>query len=122
MTVTFRPFAAAALILAATLTSGCVVVVGDRPDGSEDWDVSWGDSSDVQRTVSDDALAKEVSRRLAASAVGGQDVTVSERDTVVTLHGRVDSVEALDEAMAVAADTPGVTRVVSRLTVVRENS
>ncbi|MEJ2513716.1 MAG: BON domain-containing protein [Gammaproteobacteria bacterium] len=121
MTSNFRIFAAV-LLLAAALVSGCVVVVDDRPDGSDDWDVSWAGSSDVQRVASDDALAKEVSRRLAATAAGDQDVSVSERDAVVTLHGRVDSVAALEEAMAVAADTPGVSRVVSRLTVVREGS
>ena len=116
---------AAVLVAAlAGFASGCVVVVGDRGQ-DEEWGVHWAGSDEVDRaTPSDgDGLAREVSSRVAAEpALAGQDITVSAREGVVTLHGRVDSVEALEDVMTLAAQTPGVTRVVSRLTVVRETS
>ena len=114
---------AAVLVAAlAGFASGCVVVVGDRGQ-DEEWDVHWAGSDEVDRATPSDGLAREVSSRVAAEpALAGQDITVSAREGVVTLHGRVDSLEALEDAMTLAAQTPGVTRVVSRLTVVRETS
>jgi hypothetical protein len=114
---------AAVLVAAlAGFASGCVVVVGDRGQ-DEEWGVHWAGSDEVDRSTPSDGLAREVSSRMAADpALAGQDITVSAREGVVTLHGRVDSVEALEDVMTLAAQTPGVTRVVSRLTVVRETS
>ena len=118
-----RAFLAAPAALALTAASGCVVVVGDGRDGGEDWEVSWAGGQEVVRVGSqEDELAREVSSRLAGSTAAGQDISVSSRDGVVTLHGRVDSVAVLEEAMNVASATPGVARVVSRLTVDPEAS
>lgn len=109
-------------ILAAAVLSGCVVVVDGERGEDRDWDVRWGgDGTTVDRAATSDELAKDVASRIAGTpGLSGQDITASSRGNVVTLHGRVDSVGALEEAMAVAAATPGVDGVVSRLTVVQE--
>lgn len=113
-----------AALVAAGLASGCVVVVDGERGQDEEWGVSWGGSSqEVDPASPRDELAREVSARLASEpGLSGQDITVSSREGVVTLHGRVESVTTLEEAMNVAAEVPGVSRVVSRLTVVREGS
>lgn len=113
-----------AAVAAALLVSGCVVVVDGEHGEDADWDVSWGSHDDVSRvTTGQDDLAKDVSSRIAAdTTLNGQDITVSAREGVVTLHGRVDSLGALEHAMDVASQAPGVNRVVSRLTVVKETS
>ena len=119
----WRTFRSALLLVAvAGLASGCVVVVGDRGEG-EDWAVHWAGSEEVDPAAPSNVLAREVSGRLSYEpGLAEQDITVSAREGVVTLHGRVDSLKVLEEAMNVAAAAPGVTRVVSRLTVVMEVS
>jgi len=113
---------AAVLATAVILASGCVVVVDGEKGSDGEWDVSWAGGQEVDRRTPGSELARDVSGRLAAEpGLAAQDITVSSRDGVVTLHGRVDSVDALSQAMAVAAQEPGVVRVVSRLTVVKEN-
>lgn len=118
-----RRFRSAVLVMAlAGFASGCVVVVGDRGQ-DEEWGVHWAGSDEVDRAAPSDGLARDVSGRMAEDpGLAAQDITVSARGGVVTLHGRVDSLQALEEAMTLAAQTPGVTRVVSRLTVVKETS
>ena len=112
---------AAVVVAVATLASGCVVVVDGEKGSDREWDVSWAGSEQVGTRSPGSELARDVSGRIAAEpGLAGQDITVSSRDGVVTLHGRVDSVEALGQAMAVAGAQPGVVRVVSRLTVVQE--
>lgn len=121
MSASRRLSLAAVLVAAATLASGCVLVVDGDKGSDREWDVSWAGSQEVDRRSPGDELAREVSGRIAAEpGLAGQDITVSSREGVVTLHGRVDSVEALTRAMDVAGAQPGVVRVVSRLTVVRE--
>jgi hypothetical protein len=117
-----RPITAAVAV--ALLLSGCVVVVDGEHGEDADWDVRWGSAEDVRRqSPAQDELAREVSGRIAADdSLAGQDITVSAREGVVTLHGRVDSVAALERAMDVASGAPGVKSVVSRLTVAREAS
>jgi osmotically-inducible protein OsmY len=113
---------AAVLVAAVTFSTGCVVVVDDEKGSDEEWDVSWAGGQQVDRRTPGSELARDVSGRIAAEpGLAGQDITVSSRDGVVTLHGRVESVDALSRAMEVAAAEPGVVRVVSRLTVVQEN-
>ena len=118
-----RLYPAAVLVLAATVASGCVVVVDGQKGSDEEWGVSWAGSQEVDRSAPGSEMARDVSGRIAAEpGLAGEDITVSSRDGVITLHGRVDSVDALVKAMDVAAAQPGVVRVVSRLTVVKERS
>ncbi len=60
-------------------------------------------------------------RRFAAdSALADEDITVSSSTDVVTLHGRLSDAALLEHALRVASGVPGVTRVVSRLTIEME--
>lgn len=108
----------------AGLTAGCVVVVGEhdgaRDDGS--WSRSWPASEDrTSLARAHDGLARQAQSRIAADPeLAAEDITVSARGDVVTLHGRVPTLAKLERAMSAAADAPGVVRVVSRLTVERE--
>jgi hypothetical protein len=114
-----------ASLWAASLTSGCVLVVGEHDgfDHDSDWSASWPGDSDGARVAEDQGLARAVSSRLSSDpALAGEDITVSARGSIVTLHGRVPSLDKLQHAMAAAAGEPGVSRVVSRLTVEMEAS
>ena len=109
----------------AGLTAGCVVVVGEHDDLTRDdasWSGSWPESGERMSLARvDEGLARQAQSRIASEpALAGEDITVSARGDVVTLHGRVPSLAKLEQAMNAAAGTPGVSRVVSRLTVERE--
>lgn len=117
--VNMKNAALLALAAAAVAGSGCVVVVGDGTPGHGDveWSTDWGQSRAEPQPV-DRSLALEVGGRIRAdSALAGEDITVSSSGDVVTLHGRVSDLALLDNALRIAAETPGVTRVVSRVTV-----
>lgn len=108
-----------ALAGAAVASSGCVLVVGDGAPGRGDveWSTDWGHSRAEPQPV-DRGLAQEVGGRIRAdSALAGEDITVSSSGDVVTLHGRVSDIALLENALRIAAESPGVTRVVSRVTV-----
>jgi len=96
--------------------SGCVVVVGDS--GTE---TRWASmsSDDVEIESAGNALlAKNVSKALSSDTIlRDEDISVSARNGVVSLHGRVSSVEALQHAVNVATDVADVETVVSRLSV-----
>jgi hypothetical protein len=111
--------------LAAISTgAGCVLVVGadgTTTRGASRGDVEWSSSRDAGSAPAaggiDRELAREVESRIRAdSSLAGQDLTVATSGQVVTLHGRVADVLLLEHAMRVAAETPGVKRVVSRIT------
>ena len=113
-----------ALVLALATTTGCVLVVGGDGDVRRA-DVEWDNSRDTgvtSRSIGvDGRLAREVGARFSIdTALSGQDITASSSGDVVTLHGRVSDITLLEHAMRVAADVPGVARVVSRLTVEME--
>lgn len=118
--------AALALAAAAMTGAGCVFVVGDGGgDGYRRADVEWASSRDhggstTTRSV-DGGLAREVESRIRMdSSLEREDITVSSTGDVITLHGRVSDLALLEHAMRVAAESPGVKRVVSRLTVTLE--
>ena len=127
MRAQFKTRAVLVLAVAALVvtSAGCVLVVGgDRKVGGGS-DVEWSGAREstvaARGTVNDDRLAREVRARIRLdSALEDEDITVSSRGEVVTLHGRVSDVARLEHAMRVAADVPGVTRVVSRLTIEME--
>lgn len=113
------------VIAGAVAATGCVLVIdGDgspRRVSTVEWSDTENDSSQSGPTREGRALAREVESRLRAdSALAGEDLTVSSSEEVVTLHGRVGEMLLLENAMRIAAGTPGVQRVVSRVTVEKE--
>lgn len=116
----------ALFMMVAILTAGCVVVVdGHEREGRGDaeWSRSWGSTSRAETTSADSSLAREVQSLLGLDPdLAGEDITVSSSGNVVTLHGRVAELKLLEQAMRVAAAAPGVSRVVSRLTVEMEGA
>jgi osmotically-inducible protein OsmY len=115
---------ALALAGAVMVTSGCVLVVGgDR--GNPQAEVEWARPSSHGTAAApgsvNGSLAREVETRIRVdTALASEDISVSSSGNVVTLHGRVSDVSRLEHVMRVAADVPGVARVVSRLTVEME--
>jgi osmotically-inducible protein OsmY len=112
--------------MVAVLTAGCVVVVDghERERRSDaEWSRSWGSTSRAEATSVDGSLALEVQSLIGLDPdLAGQDITVSSSGNVVTLHGRVAGLKLLEQAMRVAAAAPGVSRVVSRITVEMEGA
>jgi osmotically-inducible protein OsmY len=113
-----------ALTGAAAVTSGCVLVVGgDRgnPQAEVEWARPSGHGTPAAQQGVNGSLAREVESRIRVdTALASEDISVSSSGNVVTLHGRVSDVSRLEHVMRVAADVPGVARVVSRLTVEME--
>ena len=116
---------ALALCVATLAAGGCVVVVdGEGVHRAKSSDVEWADPSEPAAetsAVADGSLAREVrSRFMADTSLAEQDITVSSSADIVTLHGRLDDPVLLEHALRVASEVPGVTRVVSRLTIEME--
>lgn len=124
--LTSRWLAVTALLGMAIGGVGCVLVVGDgtHRGGEVEWASGSRDAPAVVHAPSaENRLAREVDSRLRLDgALAGEDITVSASGAAVTLHGRVADVARLEHAMRVAADVPGVARVISRLTVELEGS
>jgi osmotically-inducible protein OsmY len=98
--------------------SGCVIVV-DGKDGDTEakWASTWEEENEAAAEANK-RLAREVSSALASdSMLVGEKIKVSARRGAVALHGKVGSAAAIDRALQVAADVPGVDSVVSRLSV-----
>ncbi len=104
-------------VCAAAALTGCVVVVDGNGEVDTEWASSYSESRSEQAEA-DKAMARAVSDALADDPeLAGQDISVSVYRDTVTLHGRAMSPADLDRALKTAAATPGVSRVVSRLSV-----
>ena len=113
------------LIIAGTAASalalgGCVFVV--NPDSDDEWDAHWASDfdydDDVRYRNSNTTLVQRVNEEFEFDEVlQNEQIRVTARDDVVTLHGQVNSVETFDRAIQVAIGTEGVGSVVSRMTV-----
>jgi len=106
-----------ALLMILVFGSGCVIVV-DGTDDSPDahWIGDFETNVEVRRE-SNEQLATLVSERLAEeTALSSEDITVSASNRVVTLHGRLNDVASLEQAVDIAGQVEGVDRVVSRIT------
>ena len=103
--------------LAVTMVAVAITVAGcNRQRATE----SAADNADATQPVemSDASLETAVRARLySAGATRESDIDVSAADTVVTLSGQVENQIIEDQAMTVARETEGVTRVEDRLVV-----
>ncbi len=109
----------ASLLATASLAtlSGCVVVVDGRDDGEVKWASTWEAENELATEANQD-LARQVSAALAADkSLAGEKINVSARRGAIALHGSVASTDAVNRALQLAAGVPGVTSVVSRLSV-----
>lgn len=103
---------AGSLALLLALSGGCVIVA-DGTDTDATWASDWEDSRATDRE-----LARRVGERLEDDArLGLRDLTVQARRGVVTLRGDAPDAPAVAQAMAIAAEEQGVSRVVSRLVI-----
>jgi len=113
-----------AALTALAMSSGCVLVIGNEATpgrGNVEWSHQADKATGVETSQVDTTLAGEVAARFEAdSALAGEDITVASSGDVVTLHGRVSDLLRLENAMRIASETPGVARVVSRVTVETE--
>jgi osmotically-inducible protein OsmY len=102
------------IVLAATMgfaLTGCVVVISDEGITAADG-IHAGDRSSSR----DRALAVRVREAFDAEPqLKDTDLSVSAHDGVVTLRGELDSVAALERAVALAKAAEGVDKVISRL-------
>lgn len=122
-----RRLGAVALVLAGMMLAGggCVLIVDGDSGKARRADVEWESNprqvTTVHAGVADGTLAREVEARIRLDdALSREDITISSTGDVVTLHGRLSNVALLERAMRMASEVPGVSRVVSRLTVEME--
>lgn len=119
----------AVLVLAgmALASGGCVLIVdgdsGKTRRADVEWESNTAQAETVYAGVADGTLAREVESMIRVDdELAREDITVSSIGNVVTLHGRLSEVTLLQRAMRIATEVPGVSRVVSRLTVEMEAS
>lgn len=120
-----RRLSALAIIATAVAATGCVLVIDGDGSPPRVSTVEWSDTGEgtvqAARSREEDVLAREVESRLRAdSALADADLTVSASGQVVSLHGRVGEMLLLENALRIAGETPGVQKVVSRVTVEME--
>lgn len=110
------------LIMTSTLTvllSGCVLVV---PNDGDDFHGHWH-HSDRNVDVSDRDLAQAVRTSLDGdSQTHAAAISVNAHDGDITLQGTVDNAAVLGRAVALAASTPGVQKIICELVILSNNS
>lgn len=119
----FRTMAVLSMSLFAMLSlAGCVLVVGDDDGFDRDRRVVRTYDRDVRSerrvSVTSSVVVREIEDAFEADPMlADQEITVVERDGVVTLHGRVSQRAAFDRAVDIVSATRNVDRVVSKLIV-----
>jgi osmotically-inducible protein OsmY len=101
------------------LLNGCVLVIPDDSDSSHShWSHSYHDSG-----ASDRDLAQAVRTSLDNdSQTHAAAISVNAHDGDITLQGTVDDAAVLGRAVALAASTPGVQKVVCELVILKNGS
>lgn len=99
----------------ASLLGGCVLVVPNDSDSSRGY---WSHNDDSR---SDRELAQAVRTRLDAdNQIHAAAISVRNHNGVITLQGSMDDAAGLGKAVAIAATTPGVHKVISEITVLKQ--
>lgn len=100
-----------------TVLGGCVLVVPNDGDSGH-WHHHYNDG-----TASDRDIAQAVRASLDGDAqTKAAAISVNSHDGEVTLQGTVDNAAVLGRAVALAAATPGVKKVVSELVILANSS
>lgn len=110
-------------VTAASLLSGCVIVIGDDDDydddlvysGEFDNRDSFADSAYDGGYPSENVLTDVRSRFNEDTYLREEPILISASDGIVTLSGEVDSARAIERAVEVASQTPGVESVVLKV-------
>jgi hypothetical protein len=110
-------------VAAASLLSGCVIVIGDDDDydGYDDDVVTHYDDSYKPSEYSYNAgnVLTDVRNRFNEDEfLRTEPILISARDGVVTLSGEVGDPDAIDRAVDLASNTPGVESVVLKVVLV----
>ena len=101
-----------------TLLSGCVLVVPNDSDDHGHWHRSYSNSD-----VSDRDLAQAVRASLDGdSQTHAAAISVNAHDGDITLQGTVDNAAVLGRAVALAASTRGVQKVICELVILKNDS
>lgn len=99
-----------------TLLGGCVLVVPNDSDGH--WHHSYSNSD-----VNDRDLAQAVRTSLDGDAqTHAAAISVNAHDGDITLQGTVDNAAVLGRAVALAASTAGVQKVICELVILKSGS
>ena len=110
-------------VAAASLLSGCVIVIGDDDD-YDDGLVYSGDFDDRHEFVessydggypSENVLTDVRTRFNEDTYLREEPILISASDGIVTLSGEVDSARTIERAVEVASQTPGVESVVLKV-------
>lgn len=100
-----------------TLLGGCVLVVPNDGDSGH-WHHRYDDSNANDRDIAQAVRASlDGDTQTKAAAI-----SVNSHDGEVTLQGTVNNAAVLGRAVALAAGTPGVKKVISELVILTNNS
>lgn len=103
----------------AGLLGGCVLVIPDDEDsGHTHWHHSYDNSDASDRDTAQAVRTNLVSDSLTRTAA----ISVYSHDGEVTLQGTVTDAAVLGRAVALAAGTPGVKKVISELVMLKSDN
>ena len=111
-------------LAAASLLSGCVIVIGDEDDyddeivysGDFDDRHSFSDRGSYDSGYPSENVLTDVRTRFNDdSYLREEPILISASDGIVTLSGEVDDARTIERAVEVASQTPGVESVVLKV-------
>lgn len=107
-------------VAAASLLSGCVIVIGDDDDYDDEVVSHYDDSYEPSEYSynAGNVLTDVRSRFNEDEFLRTEPILISARDGVVTLSGEVGDANAIDRAVELASSTPGVESVVLKVVLV----
>lgn len=109
-------------VVSASMLSGCVIVIGNE-DGYDDddyessYDVDYSSSS---REGAGNVLSDVRTRFDNDEFLRTEPILISAKDGVVTLSGETNDPDAIDRAVELASQTPGVESVVLKVVLVMD--
>jgi osmotically-inducible protein OsmY len=114
---TLRTFVTATALI--SLLSGCVLVVpNDDDSGHVHWNHDYSDSQSRDRDLAQAVRDSLNSDSLTHAAA----ISVRSHQGDITLQGTVDNADVLGRAVALAAGTPGVQKVICELVMLKNTS
>ncbi|MFK8015793.1 MAG: BON domain-containing protein [Gammaproteobacteria bacterium] len=108
-------------LAAASVLSGCVIVIGNEDDFDHDYVSDYDDNYDESfdrsgRFGSSDGVLGDVREQFDNDEfLRDEPILIAAEDGVVTLSGEVTQAQAIDRAVTLASRTPGVESVVLKV-------
>ncbi len=108
-------------VVTASMLSGCVIVIGNDDEYDDDYVGSYDDNHSPSGYDGAGNVLSDVRNRFDNDEfLRTEPILISAKDGVVTLSGEVNDPDAIDRAVELASQTPGVESVVLKVVLVMD--